>query len=72
MTSAPILIGGTAGATGSMATKLLLQMGFPVRAIVRGQRVDGVIIWDWVCDCARRPCPKLGGDQAARRTAIGP
>jgi hypothetical protein len=40
--------------------------------IVRGQRVDGVIIWDWVCGCAGRPCPKLGGDQATRRTAIGP
>lgn len=40
--------------------------------IVRGQRVDGVIIWDWVCGCAGRPCPKLAGDQAARRTAIGP
>jgi hypothetical protein len=40
--------------------------------IVRGQRVDGVIIWDWVCGCASRPCPKLGGDQATRRTAIGP
>ena len=40
--------------------------------IVRGQWVDGVIIWDWVCGCAGRPCPKLGGDQATRRTAIGP
>ena len=29
MTSVPILIGGAAGATGGMATKLLLQMGFP-------------------------------------------
>src|SRR5262249_32084835 len=29
MTSVPILIGGAAGATGSVATKLLLQMGFP-------------------------------------------
>jgi NAD(P)H dehydrogenase (quinone) len=36
MTSVPILIGGAAGASGSVATKLLLQMGFPVRAIVRG------------------------------------
>jgi NADPH:quinone reductase-like Zn-dependent oxidoreductase len=36
MTSVPILIGGAAGATGTVATKLLLQMGFPVRAIVRG------------------------------------
>lgn len=34
MTSVPIFIGGAAGATGSVATKLLLQMGFPVRAIV--------------------------------------
>jgi hypothetical protein len=33
MTSVPILIGGAAG---SVATKLLLQMGFPARAIVRG------------------------------------
>ena len=40
--------------------------------IVRGQRVDGVIIWDWVCGCAGRLCPKLGGDEATRRTAIGP
>jgi hypothetical protein len=39
---------------------------------VRGQRVDGVIIWDWVCGCAGRPCPKVSGDQATRRTAIGP
>ena len=37
MTSGPILIGGGAAvATRSVATKLLLQMGFPVRAIVRG------------------------------------
>jgi NADPH:quinone reductase-like Zn-dependent oxidoreductase len=32
----PVLIGGAAGATGRVATKLLLQMGFPVRAIARG------------------------------------
>jgi NAD(P)H dehydrogenase (quinone) len=31
----PILIGGASGATGSVATKLLLQKGFPVRALVR-------------------------------------
>ncbi|TCR83527.1 NmrA family NAD(P)-binding protein [Rhizobium sp. BK376] len=30
----PILIGGATGATGSVATKLLLQKGFPVRAFV--------------------------------------
>ena len=40
--------------------------------IVRGQRIGGVIIWDWVCGCAGRPSPELGGDQATRRTAIGP
>ncbi|WP_421931087.1 hypothetical protein [Phenylobacterium sp.] len=40
--------------------------------IARGQRVDGVIIWDWVSGCAGRPCPKLGADPMARRTAVGP
>jgi len=35
MTSIPILIGGAAGATGSVAAKLLMQKGFPVRALVR-------------------------------------
>jgi hypothetical protein len=40
--------------------------------IVRGQRVDGVIIWDWVCGCAGRPCPKLGNGPVARRTTVGP
>jgi NAD(P)H dehydrogenase (quinone) len=29
-----ILIGGATGATGSVATKLLLRKGFPVRAFV--------------------------------------
>jgi len=32
--STPILIGGAAGATGSVATKLMLEKGFPVRALV--------------------------------------
>jgi hypothetical protein len=40
--------------------------------IVRGQRVDGVVIWDMVCGCAGRPCPKLAGGQEDRRTSIGP
>jgi len=40
--------------------------------IARGQRVDGVIIWDWVCGCAGRPCPKLGNDQGGRRIVVGP
>jgi uncharacterized protein YbjT (DUF2867 family) len=34
MTSTPILIAGATGATGSVATKLLLEKGFPVRAFV--------------------------------------
>lgn len=40
--------------------------------IVRGQRVDGMIIWDWVCGCKGRPCPKLGNEPDGRRTTIGP
>ena len=40
--------------------------------IARGQRVDGVIIWDWVCGCAGRPCPKLGNVRTSRRTSVGP
>ena len=34
MTSVPMLIGAAAGAAGSAATKLLLQMGFPERPLV--------------------------------------
>lgn len=40
--------------------------------IVRGQRVDGLIVWDSVCGCSGRPCPKLGNDPNARRTVLGP
>jgi NAD(P)H dehydrogenase (quinone) len=32
--NAPILIGGATSATGTVAAKLLLQKGFPVRAFV--------------------------------------
>lgn len=35
MTNTPILIGGAAGVTGNIAAKLLLEKGFPVRALVR-------------------------------------
>lgn len=28
--------------------------------IDRQQRVDGLIVWDWICGTAGRPCPKLG------------
>ena len=34
MTYTPILIGGATGATGSVATKLLLKKGFSIRAFV--------------------------------------
>jgi len=39
--------------------------------ISRGQRVDGIVIWDMVCGTFGRPCPKLEAD-ASRTTAIGP
>lgn len=39
--------------------------------MARGQRVDGVIIWDWVCGCSGRPCPKLAADEG-RRSVVGP
>ena len=29
--------------------------------IERQQRVDGLIVWDWVCGTVGRPCPKLVG-----------
>jgi hypothetical protein len=29
--------------------------------IERQQRVDGLIVWDWVCGTVGRPCPKLIG-----------
>ena len=38
--------------------------------VSRGQRVDGVIVWDWVCGTRGRPCPKIGGD-LGRLTEIG-
>lgn len=34
MTSTTVLIGGATGTTGSVATRLLLEKGFPVRAFV--------------------------------------
>ena len=37
--------------------------------IERGQRVDGVIIWDMVCGTMGRPCPKLSG-RRGRMTAV--
>ena len=42
-----------------------------VDLIVRRQAVDGVVVWDWACGTANRPCPKVAGGQR-RRTTIGP
>lgn len=39
--------------------------------IYRGQRVDGVIIWDMVCGTIGRPCPKIGADDG-KLTEVGP
>ena len=38
--------------------------------VSRRQRVDGVIVWDWVCGTYGRRCPKIGGD-LGRLTEIG-
>jgi hypothetical protein len=42
--------------------------------IERGQKIDGLIIWDWVCGSVGRPCPKLvqKGSQESRATTLGP
>ena len=41
--------------------------------ISRGQRVDGLVIWDMICGTVGRLCPKLAAlDTAARRTSLGP
>ncbi len=37
--------------------------------IGRGQRVDGVVVWDMVCGTIGRPCPKLHADPG-RATAV--
>jgi hypothetical protein len=39
--------------------------------ISRGQRVDGIIIWDMVCGTVGRPCPKLTGADDPRITELG-
>lgn len=38
--------------------------------ISRSQRVDGVIIWDWVCGTVGRPCPKITGQDDPRITEV--
>lgn len=39
--------------------------------ISQSQRVDGLIVWDWVCGTIGRPCPKLD-IKPQRKTAAGP
>lgn len=39
--------------------------------IDRNQRIDGLVVWDWICGTTARPCPKLGGSED-RLTKIGP
>lgn len=39
--------------------------------VSRGQRVDGLIVWDWLCSTMGRPCPKLLREEG-RTTAVGP
>jgi hypothetical protein len=36
--------------------------------IAEGKRVDGLLVWDWVCGTIGRECPKLGGSD--RRTTV--
>lgn len=38
--------------------------------ISRQQRVDGLVVWDWICGTVGRPCPKIINDQD-RRTELG-
>lgn len=39
--------------------------------IDRDQRVDGLIVWDWICGTLGRPCPKLSSSNS-RLTVVGP
>lgn len=38
--------------------------------IARNVRVDGLIVWDWICGTLSRPCPKLLRE-VGRRTTVG-
>lgn len=35
--------------------------------IKTGQRVDGLVVWDWLCGTAHRPCPKLSSTRPGTR-----
>ncbi len=36
------------------------------------KQVDGLIVWDWLCGSAARPCPKLARLPGQRLTTVGP
>lgn len=38
--------------------------------IERSQRIDGLVVWDWICGTTARPCPKLAA-LSASVTEIG-
>lgn len=38
--------------------------------IDRSQRIDGLVVWDWICGTSGRPCPKLDGG-SIRATEVG-
>ncbi len=38
--------------------------------IDRNQRIDGLVVWDWICGTSARACPKLVGDDD-RLTDVG-
>lgn len=38
--------------------------------ISREQRVDGLVVWDWLCGTIGRPCPKLAG-ASERAVTVG-
>ena len=37
--------------------------------VANAKRVDGLIVWDWVCGTLGRPCPKVG-DNASRHIQV--
>lgn len=40
--------------------------------VSREQRVDGLVVWDWLCGTIGRPCPKVVGHDPERLTDVGP
>lgn len=40
--------------------------------VAEGKVVDALIVWDWSCGSAARPCPKLAAERRSHRTEVGP